>query len=359
MQRLPIQLIPTQLLLLLCQSKRIGISFLPAFRTPDSALAVMAPSSIAGNAAQRVDVMSYFSTSCAFLIDPSTHSALVNALARSSTAAFFLFAPSEAPIFAEPLRRASFHHLTRFSQFPLTVKVCSSSTLTIFALRFPEQDKIKQVVWDVLYNSRSGVSSEFGDRGDRDGGWSLAMAVLDAMEKSANVGLVQTELNDAPGVCLKLHGSVGDVQIAVEAARQMASLLETTIVAEAVARPAPGLAAAFLAQPDFNPLIEQPTVRNPEKVMNNQSHFAVGLIETQGFTAVFEAVDTALKTAAVEVVAREKLGGGYITVVIKGDVAAVRAAIDAAKAKVEGLGRLIAAHVIPSPSEGVLSLLPK
>ena len=93
--------------------------------------------------------------------------------------------------------------------------------------------------------------------------------------------------------------------------------------------------------------------------MSDQSSFAVGLIETQGFTAVFEAIDTALKTAAVEVLAREKLGGGYITVLIKGDVAAVRAAVDAGKAKVEGLGRLIAAHVIPSPSKGVLSLLPK
>ena len=71
------------------------------------------------------------------------------------------------------------------------------------------------------------------------------------------------------------------------------------------------------------------------------------------------AIDTALKTAAVEVLAREKLGGGYITVLIKGDVAAVQAAIDAGEAKVEGLGKLIAAHVIPSPSEGVLSLLPK
>ncbi len=57
--------------------------------------------------------------------------------------------------------------------------------------------------------------------------------------------------------------------------------------------------------------------------MSDQSSFAVGLIETQGFTAVFEAIDTALKTAAVEVLAREKLGGGYITVLIKGDVAAV------------------------------------
>ena len=109
--------------------------------------------------------------------------------------------------------------------------------------------------------------------------------------------------------------------------------------------------------------MEQATVQMPEKKApekkDAQSPFAVGLIETQGFTAVFEAIDTALKAAAVEVLAREKLGGGYITVIIKGDVAAVNAAIEAGKAKVEGLGRLIAAHVIPSPSQGVLNLLPK
>ncbi len=92
--------------------------------------------------------------------------------------------------------------------------------------------------------------------------------------------------------------------------------------------------------------------------MNEQSNFAVGLIETQGFTAVFEAIDTAVKTANVEVLAREKLGGGYITVVIKGDVAAVRAAVEAGSAKVGSLGRLVAAHVIANPSQAVLSLLP-
>jgi microcompartment protein CcmL/EutN len=185
------------------------------------------------------------------------------------------------------------------------------------------------------------------------------MVVLDAMEKSASVELLQTELNDSPGVCLKVRGSVADVQLAAQAAEQMGRTLETAVTAHVIPGPAPGSNAAYQAQPDFNPLIEQPSVRNPEKKMSNQAHFAIGLIETHGFAAVFEAVDTALKTAAVEVLAREKLGGGYITVVIKGDVAAVRAAIDAAKTKVDGLGRLIAAHVIPSPSEGVLSLLPK
>jgi len=186
------------------------------------------------------------------------------------------------------------------------------------------------------------------------------MVVLDAMEKAANVQLLQTELNDSPGVCLKLRGPVADIQIAAQAAAQMGPMLETAVVAHVIPGPAAGSDGAYQAVPDFNPLIEQPSVRNPENLMNpSQSHFAIGLIETQGFAAVFEAVDTALKTAAVEVLAREKLGGGYITVVIKGDVAAVRAAVDAAKSKVEGLGRLIAAHVIASPSQGVLSLLPK
>jgi len=90
-----------------------------------------------------------------------------------------------------------------------------------------------------------------------------------------------------------------------------------------------------------------------------EAPFAIGLIETQGLTAVIEAIDTACKAANVEVLGREKLGGGYITVVIKGDVAAVTAAVEAGKARVEGLGKLIAGHVIPRPSPAVLSLFGK
>ena len=59
--------------------------------------------------------------------------------------------------------------------------------------------------------------------------------------------------------------------------------------------------------------------------MPDPTSFAIGLIETQGLIGVIEAIDTACKTAAVEVLGREKLGGGYITVIIKGDVAAVTA----------------------------------
>lgn len=189
--------------------------------------------------------------------------------------------------------------------------------------------------------------------------WSPAMVVLDAMEKNASIRILQSELNDAPGVCIKFTGTVSDLQSAARTARLTAEAMQTPVLTHVIPRPAEGSRAAWEAKPDFNPLIEQPSVQIPETAMPEQASFAVGLIETQGFTAAFEAIDTALKTANVEVLAREKLGGGYITIIIKGDVAAVRAAIDAGKSHVEGLGKLIAAHVIPSPSQGVLALLPK
>jgi len=142
--------------------------------------------------------------------------------------------------------------------------------------------------------------------------------------------VVQTELNDAPGVCIKLAGRIGDIQ----SARTPPKLPRRPCRSHPRTRHPPaggGLPRRLEAVPDFNPLIEQPSVQRPENTMNEQASFAVGLIETQGFTAAFEAIDTALKTANVEVLAREKLGGGYITIIIKGDVAAVRAAVDAAR----------------------------
>lgn len=193
------------------------------------------------------------------------------------------------------------------------------------------------------------------------------MVVLDAMEKTARVRVVQAELNDRPGVIVKVEGSVGDVQAAIAHANELAGSMEIPYVSGILPNPEEGSLPALAPKPDFSPLIEQATVHIPtpaevnkeEKDLREQAPFAVGFIETQGFTAVFDAIDTAVKTAAVEVLAREKLGGGYIAVVIKGDVAAVRAAIEAGKARVEGLGKLIAAHVIASPSQSVLSLLPK
>lgn len=193
-------------------------------------------------------------------------------------------------------------------------------------------------------------------------GWSTSMVVLDALEKAANVRLWQVEFNDLAGAMMKITGPLADVRAAIEAGAATAATLQVDCIHDVIPNPDPNAAPAWEAKPEYNPLMEQSVVKVPaskESTVSEQAGFAVGLIETQGFTAVFEAIDTACKAANVEVLAREKLGGGFITVVIKGDVAAVRAAVEAGSAKVNGLGKLIAAHVIPSPTEAVLSLLPK
>ena len=189
------------------------------------------------------------------------------------------------------------------------------------------------------------------------------MCVLDAMEKSADVRLLQAELNDLPGICLKVTGEVAAVRAAVAAAESIAAALQAAMTVTVIPAPHPSAVLAYEAAADFNPLIEQSTVHIPQEASfpmsdstDSQAPFAIGMIETQGLTAVIEAIDTACKAANVEVLAREKLGGGYITVLIKGDVAAVNAAIAAGKARLEqlSLGKLIAAHVIPRPITSVL-----
>lgn len=195
-------------------------------------------------------------------------------------------------------------------------------------------------------------------------GWSPSMVVLDTMEKTAGVELFQIELNDLAGAMMKITGPLGAVRAAIEAGSRLAGSMQAACITDIIPNPEPRGRRGWQGGREYNPLIEQDVVHTPgeeyrEATVKGQAPFAVGLIETQGFTAVFEAIDTACKTADVEVLAREKLGGGFITVVIKGDVAAVRAAVEAGKAKVDGLGKLIAAHVIPSPTEAVLSLLPK
>lgn len=192
-------------------------------------------------------------------------------------------------------------------------------------------------------------------------GFSPSIAALDAAEKAAGVSLVQLEFNDFYGVAIKLSGPVAAVRAAISAGRAVAEQMMADVVSDVIPNPDRAALPAIIAKPEFSPLIEQNVVKLPrtEPQMSDQAPFAIGMIETQGFTAVIEAIDTACKAANVEVLGKEKLGGGYVTVLIRGDVAAVKAAVEAGRARVEGLGKLIATHVIPRPSTAVLSLLPK
>jgi microcompartment protein CcmL/EutN len=187
------------------------------------------------------------------------------------------------------------------------------------------------------------------------------MVALDAMSKAADIRVIQAELNDMMGVCLKFTGNVSSIQAALDAGQALAATLHVQAIVAAIPAPAHGLDRAAMAKKEFSPLIEQDVVTEPieDPKMAEQNAYAIGFIETQGFTAVIAAVDAAVKAANVEVLGREKLGGGYISVIVKGDVAAVKAAVEAGKEQVEGLGKLIATHVIPRPSAAALGLLPK
>jgi microcompartment protein CcmL/EutN len=85
---------------------------------------------------------------------------------------------------------------------------------------------------------------------------------------------------------------------------------------------------------------------------------ALGMIETRGFVAMVEASDAMVKAAKVTLVHYEKIGGGFNTAIIRGDVAAVKAATDAGSAAASKVGELVSVHVIPRPHSNLEDVLP-
>ena len=85
---------------------------------------------------------------------------------------------------------------------------------------------------------------------------------------------------------------------------------------------------------------------------------ALGMIETRGLTAAIEAADAMVKAAEVVLIGTEKIGSGLVSVMVRGDVGAVKAAVEAGLAAAQKLGEIIATHVIPRPHADVEKLLP-
>ena len=85
---------------------------------------------------------------------------------------------------------------------------------------------------------------------------------------------------------------------------------------------------------------------------------ALGMIETKSFPAMVEAADAMVKAAKVELVEYEKTGGGFVTAIVRGDVAAVKAAVEAGARGAERVGEVVAIHVIPRPHANVDRALP-
>lgn len=88
------------------------------------------------------------------------------------------------------------------------------------------------------------------------------------------------------------------------------------------------------------------------------SQEALGMIETRGLVAAIEAADAMVKAAEVTLIGTEKIGSGLVSVMVRGDVGAVNAAVEAGKSNAQRLGELVAVHVIPRPHSDVEKILP-
>lgn len=100
----------------------------------------------------------------------------------------------------------------------------------------------------------------------------------------------------------------------------------------------------------------KPIVAKEERVMSQE---ALGMVETRGLTAAIEAADSMCKAANVVLVGTEKIGSGLVTVMVRGDVGAVKSAVESGANSAQRLGELVATHVIPRPHSDVEIILPK
>ena len=194
---------------------------------------------------------------------------------------------------------------------------------------------------------------------------SIAAMVADHVVKAAPVHLLGIETTGNENLMLRLQGNVASIQTALRFAEDRARELGSTAIVSCLARPEAALDALIHFANTHNPLYggrdqflptDYPQTKG--QTMNPNPH-ALGILETQGLTAALEATDTMLKAANVTLVGKEKIGAAYVTVIVKGDVAAVQAAVDAGAKAVGNLGKLIAAHVIARPHEDLAALLPK
>jgi len=187
---------------------------------------------------------------------------------------------------------------------------------------------------------------------------SPALIVADHCAKSAGVRILGIESADSAAQCIKLVGPAGDVREAGEQGLALAQRMGATAELTVLAGPLEATVALASRKPTFNPLLGIYDARVPRgEAMSNSD--AIGLLETQGLVAALHATDEMLKGASVTLIGKEKIGAAYVTIMVRGDVAAVKAAIESGRATVERLGgKLILADVIARPHPDLAALLP-
>jgi microcompartment protein CcmL/EutN len=170
-----------------------------------------------------------------------------------------------------------------------------------------------------------------------------AVEAGDAMSKAANVTLLGWDRVGSGLVTVFCAGDVAAVKSAVDAGSQAASKVGQVHSVHVIPRPHAELGAIL-------PSGEK------EEGEKGQGVRALGMIETRGATGVIEASDAMSKAADVEVVKIEGIGGGYVTVMVSGDVGSVNASVSAGSESASRVGELVSQHVIPRPSDEVVAL---
>jgi ethanolamine utilization microcompartment shell protein EutL len=115
----------------------------------------------------------------------------------------------------------------------------------------------------------------------------------------------------------------------------------------------------LLSGPAAQPPVRPPQPLHKEKKMADINMIALGMVETKGLVGAIEAADAMVKAANVKLIGKEKIGAGFVTVMVRGDVGAVKAATDAGAAAAQRVGELVSVHVIPRPHGDVEAILPQ
>jgi microcompartment protein CcmL/EutN len=185
-----------------------------------------------------------------------------------------------------------------------------------------------------------------------------SFVVADACSKTANIRILGIESADGAGQCIKIAGSVADVVAAAERGMELARKMGSAAIFSVLPAPLEVTIALSNSKPVLSPLLGSYDNRLPKENAMASTE-ALGLLETQGLVAALHATDDMLKASNVTLAGKEKIGAAYVTIMIRGDVAAVQTAIDVGKQTVERLGgKLILADVIPRPHADLVKLLP-
>ena len=173
----------------------------------------------------------------------------------------------------------------------------------------------------------------------------------DAMLKAADVEFIGSVTIGAGLTTVIVTGEVGAVKASVEAGEEAASRIGELFGTHVIPRPHDDVVRIL---PPKGPATGKPAGDGEQVPLNA----ALGMIETNGFTANIEAADAMLKAADVTLVGQEQIGAGLVTVFVQGDVGAVKSAVEAGQIAASRIGEVVSAHVIPRPHSSVRECMP-